>query len=109
MATAMMTRNRQIGAAIIAHLRTELTFECVAGVLLVSLERVLWFDTESVMWAVESLIPADIMQEIQTLTAFTIYKQLVAKGFIPGQDLSVDSAGKLLLKEQARLAVSIEV
>lgn len=105
MAMAMMSRNSQIGTALIAHLRTQLTLECVAGVLLVSIQRTLWFDPESVVWTVENLIPADIMQEIQNITSFTMYKHLVAKGFVPGQDLSVDAHGNLLVKEKAQTVV----
>jgi hypothetical protein len=72
--------------------------------MLVSLQRLLWFDSESVVWSIKNLIPVDVMQEIQKITAFTIYKHLVAKGFEPGKDLSVDANGKLLLKEKARAA-----
>ncbi|MBD0300966.1 MAG: hypothetical protein ICV85_01965 [Tolypothrix sp. T3-bin4] len=102
MARAIMTRNSLIVKALIAHLRTQLTPEYVAGVLIISIERVIWFDTEAIVWAVENLIPADIMQEIRRITSFTIYKQLVAKGFVPGQDLSVDADGNLLLKKKVR-------
>ena len=102
MARAIMARNSLIVEALIAHLRTELTPECVAGVLIISIERVVWFDTEAIVWAVENLIPADILQEIRQLTSFTVYKQLVAKGFVPGQDMSVDANGNLLLKKKAR-------
>ena len=49
MARAMMTRNTQIGTALIDHLRTQLTLESVAGVLLVSINRLLWLDTDSVI------------------------------------------------------------
>lgn len=102
MARAIMTRNSLIVEALIAHLRTQLTPECVAGVLIISIERVICFDTEAIVWAVENLIPVDIMQEIRRITSFTIYKQLVAKGFVPGQDLSVDADGNLLLKKKVR-------
>lgn len=105
MARAMMTRNTQIGTALIDHLRTQLTLESVAGVLLVSINRLLWLDTDSVIWTIENLIPADIMQEIQRITSFTVYKHLVGKGFVPGKDLSVDADGKLLLKAKARTAI----
>ncbi|MBD0344536.1 MAG: hypothetical protein ICV63_06820 [Coleofasciculus sp. Co-bin14] len=104
MARAMIARNRQIGADLIAHLRTQLTPEGVAGVLLVSINRVLWFDPESVVWTVENLIPAEIMQEIRNTMSFTVYKHLVAKGFVPGKDLSVDANGKLLVKDKAKTA-----
>jgi hypothetical protein len=102
MARAIMARNTLIVEALIAHLRTQLTSEYVAGVLIISIERVIWFDTEAIIWAVENLIPADILQEIRQLTSFTVYKQLVAKGFVPGQDMSVDANGNLLLKKKAR-------
>ncbi len=104
MARAMMTRNTQIGAALIAHLRTQMTLDCVAGVLIVSIERVIWFDRESVSWTIENLIPADIMQEMQRITSLTLYKHLVTKGYEPGKDLSVDANGKLLVKYKARKA-----
>lgn len=102
MARAMMTRNTQIGAALIAHLRTELTLEGVVGLLIVSIERVIWFDTDAIIWTTENLIPADLLQEIQKLMSFTLYKQLIAKGFVPGEDMSVDVGGKLLVKEARR-------
>ena len=104
MARAMMSRNTQIGTDLIAYLRTQLTLECVAGVLLVSIQRVLWFDPESVVWSIENIIPADIMQEIRNITSFTVYKNLVAKGFVPGKDLSVDANGNLLVKQKAGTA-----
>lgn len=103
MARAMMTRNRQIGAALIADLKNQLTIEYVAGVLVVSIERTIWFDPDSVIWAVENLIPADIMQEIQRIMSFSLYKQLVFKGYVPGQNLSVDAQGKVLLEDKAKM------
>ncbi len=103
-ARAMMTRNSQIGGDLIAHLKTQMPPESVAGVLLVSIERLIWFDTEAVIWATQSLFPADVMQEIHRLMALPVYKQLIAKGYVPGKDMSVDGNGKLLLKRKARLA-----
>jgi hypothetical protein len=103
-ARAMMTRNTEIGADLIAHLRTQLPLECVAGVLLVSIERLIWFDTDSVMWTIQHLIPGDVMQEINKIMSLAVYKHLIRKGFIPGQDMSVDANGKLLLKEKAKAA-----
>ncbi len=105
MARAMMTRNTQIGTELIAHLRTQLTLEGVAGVMIVSIERLIWFDIDSVFWTIKNLIPNDIMQEIQKITSVTIYKQLIGKGFTPGQDFSVDASGKLLLNDKARTSI----
>lgn len=105
MARAMMTRNSEIGKDLIVHLRTQFTLEAVAGLMLVSIERLLWFDCDSVFWTVEHLIPADVMQEIKRITTVTFYKQLINKGFIPGQDFSVDAGGKLLVNNQARTAI----
>lgn len=102
MSRAMMTRNTAIGKDLIAHLKEQLTLEGVAGVMLVSIERVLWFDTESVFWSIEHLIPADVMQEMQKMTQLSVYKRLIRKGLIPGIDFSVDGEGKMLLNEKAR-------
>ncbi len=98
MARAMMTRNTLIVADLIAHMRSEMTLEELAGMMLVSIERVIWFDTDSVTWTIQNLIPADIMQEIQRITSVAVYKHLIAKGYVPGKDMSVDAKGKLLVK-----------
>ena len=105
MARAMMTRNRDIGRDLIVHLQTQLPVDAVAGLMIVSIERVIWFDTDSVFWTIENLIPADVMEEIHRITSFAFYKLFVSKGFLPGKDFSVDANGKLLLKEQLRTAV----
>lgn len=102
MARAMMTRNRQIGVELITHLRDQMTLEEVAGIMLVSIERLLWFDAQSVLWTIEHLIPVDIMQEIQRITSVTVYKHLIAQGYVPGKDMSVDANGKLLVKAKTR-------
>lgn len=109
MARAMMTRNPEIGKDLIGYLRTQLTVEAVAGVMLVSIERVVWFDTDSVFWTIQNLIPADVMQEIQKIISVSIFQRLIAKGFMPGKDFSVDANGKLLLNEQAQRAISLGV
>jgi len=105
MARAMMTRNPQIGKDLIAHLKTQLLVEAVAGLMIVSIERVLWFDTDSVLWTMEHLIPADVMHEIQKIFLVYIYKWLISKGFVPGTDFSVDANGKLLLNAQAKAVI----
>ena len=105
MARAMMTRNSEIGKDLIVHLRTQFTLEAVAGLMLVSIERLLWFDTDSIFWTVEHLIPADMMQEIRRITTVTFYKQLSSKGFIPGYDFSVDANGNLLVSDEAKTAI----
>ena len=102
MARAMMTRNTLIGADLIAHLRSEMTLEEVAGMMLVSIERLLWFDADAVLWSLENLIPGDVMQEIQRITSLAVYKQLIRKGYVPGKDMSVDANGKLLVKQKMR-------
>lgn len=104
MARAMMIRNPLIGEALIAHLRNQLTLDELAGVLLVSMERLLWFDAEAVLWATEFLIPADVMQQIRHMTSVKVYKQLIRKGYVPGKDMSVDAHGKLLVKTMTRTA-----
>jgi len=105
MAAAMMTRNSQIGEDLIANLKTQMTLEDVAGLMLVSIERLMWFDTESVIWTIKHLIPSDVMQEIRRITSVAVCKQLIGKGFIPGKDFSVSATGKLLLNQNAKTAI----
>jgi hypothetical protein len=104
-ARAMMTRNTEIGKDIISYLRKELTLEELAGLAIVCIERVVWFDLDSILWTLEHLIAADIMQEMKKITTFALYQRLISKNFLPGQDFSVDADGKLLLSENARIAV----
>lgn len=94
--TAMMTRHREIVSDLILSLKAQLTPEELAGVVLLSLERLLWFDVNLFFWCLENLIPREIKSEIKRIIAITNYKQLIAKGLIPGQDFSIDRDGKLL-------------
>ena len=105
MTGAMMTRNPQIGKDLISYLKTQLTVEAVAGVMIVSIERVIWFDTNAVFWTMEYLIPADVMDEIKKTFLLYFYKRLISKGFMPGTDFSVDANDKLLLNTQAKAAI----
>ena len=98
MARAMMTRNTLIGADLIAHLSNQMTLEEVAGIVLVSFERLLWFDEEAILWSIENLLPAAVLQAIQKITSVAVYQQLIRKGYVPGKDMSVDANGKLLVK-----------
>ena len=76
MARAMMVRNIQLGQDLVANLRAQLPLEGVAGVMLVSLERIIWFDVDSFEWIIENIIPPDVLQEIQRIASITLYKQL---------------------------------
>jgi hypothetical protein len=107
MARAMMTRNSLIGKDLIADLRGRLSVESVAAVMIVSIERLIWSDCESVVWSVSYLIPADLMEEIRRITALVVCKRLMGKGFRLGQDFSIDAEGKLLLSENAKTAVCV--
>ncbi|HEY9811036.1 MAG TPA: hypothetical protein V6D13_17045 [Halomicronema sp.] len=106
MTLAIRTRNPLIGADILTSLQTLYTLQEVAGVMLVTVERLLfWSDTEAIVWAVRNLIPPELMSEIQRITSVAVYQRLIGKGLIPGQDFSVDGQGKLLLNERAKTAV----
>lgn len=104
-ARVMMTRNSEIGNDIISDLRTKLTMEELAGLLLVGIERILWFDADAVFWTIEQMIPADIMQEIRKIANFALYQQLIYQKLIPGIDFSIDADGKLLLNYKAKTAL----
>ena len=107
MARAMTTRNSLIGKDLIAALRGRLPVESVAAVMIVSIERLIWSDCESVIWSVSYLIPADLMEEIRRITALVVCKRLMSKGFRLGQDFSIDAEGKLLLSDNAKTAVCV--
>jgi hypothetical protein len=103
---AIMTRNRAIAADAIQHLKTQMSPADVIGVMLVSIERLVWFEPETVSWAIENAIPQDVTREIQTLTRHSLYKQLIGKGLMPGLDFSVNQQGELLLNQKAKKAAS---
>ena len=94
---AMMTRNKFIAADIIANLKTQMAVEEVAGLVLISFERLLWFETELV-WCIENLIPIDVRQEIKSIISYARYKHCIDKGLVPGKDFSIDASGKLLVQ-----------
>jgi hypothetical protein len=102
MTRAIMTRNWQIGYDLICYLRSQMSLEEVAGVMIISLERVIWFDAESVVWSIKNLIPEDLMAEIRQITSVTFYKRLINRGFVPGIDFSLDAHGKLLVNDKAK-------
>lgn len=104
-ARAMMTRNSAIGRELIEDLRTQLTIEAVAGVVIVSIERLIWFDVDAVSWTIENLIPNDVMQEMRRMLTVALYQKLIRKKFMPGKDFSVDGNGKLLVSDRAKTAM----
>lgn len=93
---AIMTRNREIASDIITDLTTKMALEEVAGVLLIGLERLMWFDGELFFWAAENLLPVEIRLEIKKILSVNAYKRLIAKGLVPGKDFSIDADGQLL-------------
>lgn len=102
MSRVMMTRNSEIGKDLICHFRTQFTTEAIACLMIVTIERLIWFDTDSVFWTIKHLIPADIMQEIRSFTTVCFCQQLIGKGFVPGKDFSIDANSNLLLNAHAR-------
>ena len=105
LATAIAARDSRISKDLLANLRKRSSLENLAGVILVSLEQLLWTDADAVIWAVEHLLPIDVLQEIRRITSVAVGKRLIYKGFQLGKDFSVDSTGRLLLNSQASLAV----
>jgi hypothetical protein len=100
----MMTRNTKIGKDIISYMRKYLTVEDLAGLMLISIERIIWFDTDSVFWTLEYLIPVDILEEMKKITTFALYQRLIYQKLVPGQDFSIDANGRLLLGNNAKTA-----
>ena len=105
MARAMMARNTTIGDALIAYLRTQLTEEEVAGLILVSLERLLWLDGDLFLWTLQNFLPQSILNQMRKITTVTLCKQLIGKNFLLGEDFSVNAHGQLLLNTEAKRAI----
>lgn len=103
-ARSMMTRNTKIGKDIIGYMRKYLTVEDLAGLMLISIERIIWFDTDSVFWTLEYLIPIDVLEEMKKITTFALYQRLIYQKLVPGQDFSMDVNGRLLLNNNAQTA-----
>lgn len=109
MTCAIRTRSPEIGKALLDSLRERFSVEDVAGIMLVSLEQLVWVDATAFVWSVENLIPFDILREIRRITSVAVGRQLIRKGLQPGEDFSVDSAGKLLLNPKAKAAIAPHV
>ncbi|MBE9009570.1 hypothetical protein IQ250_05055 [Pseudanabaenaceae cyanobacterium LEGE 13415] len=105
LACALATRNAEIGKAVIANLRSRLTLREVAGMVIISLERLVWTDQLAFCWAIEQVIPGYVMREIRRITSVTIYRRLITQGYEPGQDFSMDGKGQVLLNEQAKTSI----
>ncbi|MEB3337217.1 MAG: hypothetical protein VKJ46_07145 [Leptolyngbyaceae bacterium] len=101
---AMISRNSEIGKDLITFFRKQLTLQELAGLMLISLERLLRFDAEALLWAIDTVVPSEVLTEIRKMTSVALYQRLIHKGFMPGKDLSVDLDGTLLLTQQARKA-----
>jgi hypothetical protein len=102
---ALASYNTSICEALLTNLRDRFLLEEVAGVVLVSLERLLWMDANAFVWAIQHFLPADVTQEIRRITSVTLGKRLIAHGFQPGYDFSVDASGRLLLNDLAKATV----
>jgi hypothetical protein len=98
LAYAFISRDARIGGAIIDNLCDRFSLEEVAGITLICLQRIMWFDADAFVWTIENLIPAEVMREIRQISSVTLGKRLIDKGLMPGQDFSVDSisAGRFL-------------
>lgn len=103
--SAFATRNTTIGKEVIASLRSRLTLRDVAGMVIVSLERLVWQDPLSFCWAVENTVPGYVMREIRRITSITVYKSLIDRGLDPGQDFSMDAKGNILFTDRAKVTV----
>ncbi|HEY9906243.1 MAG TPA: hypothetical protein V6D18_01390 [Thermosynechococcaceae cyanobacterium] len=106
LAQAIASRNSLIGQDVLEGLRDRFSPEEAAGITLISLERLIWADATAFVWAVETLLPSGIMQDIRRITSASVGKRLVDHGFQPGEDFSVDAGGRLLLSDQARASVT---
>lgn len=100
--SAFATRNAEIGRAVIANLRSQLTLRDVAGIVIVSLEQIVRLDPLAFCWAVEQTIPGYVMREIRRMTTMCVYKRLIEQGLSPGEDFSMNDKGSVLLSDRAK-------
>lgn len=105
MTSAFATRNTRIGKEVIANLGDRLPLRDIAGVVLISLERLAWTDSLAFCWAVEKTIPNYMLREIRRITSIALYKRLIDKGLTPGADFSVDAKGSVLMGDRAKSTV----
>ncbi len=103
--SAFATRSTTIGKEVIASLRSRLTLRDVAGMVIVSLERLVWQDPLSFCWAVENTVPGYVRREIRCITSITVYKRLIDRGLDPGQDFSMDAKGNILFSDRVKVTV----
>ncbi|MBC7825244.1 MAG: hypothetical protein H7126_15520 [Candidatus Parcubacteria bacterium] len=103
--SAFATRSTTIGKEVIASLRSRLTLRDVAGMVIVSLERLVWQDPLSFCWAIENTVPGYVMREIRKITSITVYKRLIDRGLEPGQDFSMDAEGNILFSDRVKVTV----
>lgn len=103
--SAFATRNTCIGKEIIANLRSHFTLRDVAGIVVVSLERLIHTDPLAFCWAVENTVPGYVMREIRRITSIALYKRLIDKGLTPGKDFSMDVKGSVLLNDRAKITL----
>jgi hypothetical protein len=101
----LATRNSGISRSLMTDLSDRFSLEETAGIVLVSLERLIYLDAESFIWAVEHSLSSEVAQEIRRITSVTVGKRLIGAGLQPGKDFSVDSLGRLLLNNQAKAVV----
>ncbi len=106
---AIASRNSGIFKDLIGHLRAELSSTEIAGLLLLSLERLLWPEPQLCLWAFNYLIPEDLKTEIRELISVTTYKQLIAKGLVPGQDFSMNGDGSIIRKQPQPLPLRVKL
>lgn len=106
---AIAARNSGIIKDLIGHLRSEFTSKEIGGLLLLSLERLLWLDPELCIWAMENMIPEDLKIEIRELISLTTYKQLIAKGLVPGRDFSMNGNGTIIRKKAQPLPLRMNL
>lgn len=105
---AFATRNTEIGKAVIANLRSRLTLRDVAGMVIISLEQLVWTDQLAFCWAIEQVIPGYVMREIRRIMSIALYRRLIVQGYEPGQHFSMDGKGLVLLNEQAKTTMFVQ-
>ncbi len=102
-------QDRKLAECWVHQLNTSLDNEYIESFLTAAIFELSVTDTKTFDWTLDNLSDwKSYAHLLQTVTRFALQK-LINKGFIPGQDFSFTSEGKILLHENAKTAIMADV
>lgn len=102
-------QDRKLAGCWVHQLNLSLDTEYIESFLTAAIFELSVTDTETFHWTLDNLSDwKSYANLLQAVTRFALQK-LINKGFIPGQDFSFTSEGKILLHENAKNAIIADV